>query len=218
MFPLADINRPLRPPLVVKALVALNAAVFLVELLAGPAAREAMIYTYGFVPRLFWADPLGEGYRLVTSQFLHGGFSHILGNLWFLWVFGDNVEDRLGRFRFLVFYLLGGALAALAQGVFDPGSTRPMIGASGSISAVLGAYFVLFPRAQILTLVWIILPLTFYLPAAFYLGYWALLQFFYALLGGSNVAFWAHLGGFVWGWAALRYGLFAPAAPPWRRG
>jgi len=218
MFPLADINRPLRPPLVVKALVVLNAAVFLVELLAGPAAREAMIYAYGFVPRIFWADPLGEGYRLVTSQFLHGGFSHILGNLWFLWVFGDNVEDRLGRFRFLVFYLLGGALAALAQGVFDPGSTRPMIGASGSISAVLGAYFVLFPRAQILTLVWIILPLTFYLPAAFYLGYWALLQFFYALLGGSNIAFWAHLGGFVWGWTALRYGFFAPAAPPWRRG
>ncbi|WP_457629501.1 rhomboid family intramembrane serine protease [Oceanithermus sp.] len=217
MFPLADINRPLRVPVMVKALVAVNVAVFLIEWLAGPAQREAMIYTYGFIPARFWADPLGESYRLITSQFLHGGFSHILGNMWFLWVFGDNVEDRLGRGRFLLFYLLGGALAALAQGVFDPASTSPMIGASGAISAVLGAYLVLFPGAQILTLVWLIIPITFYLPAAFYLGYWALLQFLYALIGGSNVAFWAHLGGFVWGWAALRYGLFAPSNPPWKR-
>jgi len=218
MFPLADVNRPLRPPLVVKALVALNAAVFFVELLASPAAREAMIYAYGFVPRLFWADPLGEGYRLVTSQFLHGGFGHVLGNLWFLWVFGDNVEDRLGRFRFLLFYLLGGAVAALAQGVFDAGSSAPMIGASGAISAVLGAYWRMFPNAQVLTLVWLVLPITFYLPAGFYLGYWALIQFVSALFGGGNVAFWAHLGGFVWGWAVLRYGLFAPVTPPFRRG
>ena len=218
MFPLADINRPLRPPVVVKVLVVVNALVFLVELLASPAAREAMIYTYGFVPRLFWADPLGEGYRLVTSQFLHGGFAHVLGNLWFLWVFGDNVEDRLGRGRFLLFYLLGGVLAALAQGVFDAGSRAPMIGASGAISAVLGAYWVMFPRAQILTMIWLVIPFTFYLSAGFYLGYWALLQFVSALFGGGNVAFWAHLGGFAWGWAALRSGLFAPAAPPWRRG
>jgi membrane associated rhomboid family serine protease len=218
MFPLADVNRPLRPPVVVKVLVAVNAAVFALELLAGPAGREAMIHAYGFVPRLFWADPLGEGYRLLTSQFLHGGFAHVLGNLWFLWVFGDNVEDRLGRGRFLLFYLLGGALAALVQGVFDAASTVPMIGASGAISAVLGAYWRMFPNAQVLTLVWLILPITFYLPAGFYLGYWALIQFVSALFGGGNVAFWAHLGGFVWGWAALRYGLFAPAAPPWRRG
>jgi len=217
MFPLADINRPLHPPVVVKALVVANVLVFLMEWLAGPAGRESMIYTYGFIPARFWADPLGEAYRLFTSQFLHGGFSHILGNMWFLWVFGDNVEDRLGKTKFLLFYLAGGALAALAQGVFDPGSTTPMIGASGAISAVLGAYYVLFPGAQILTLVWLIIPLTFYLPAGFYLGYWALLQFLYALLGGSNVAFWAHLGGFVWGWGALRYGPFAPKSPPWKK-
>ncbi len=218
MFPLADVNRPLRPPVVVKALVAVNAAVFLFEMLASPAAREAMISTYGFVPQLFWADPLGEGYRLLTSQFLHGGPGHVLGNLWFLWVFGDNVEDRLGRGRFLLFYLVGGVLAALAQGVFDAGSSTPMIGASGAISAVLGAYWKMFPNARVLTLAWLFLPITFYLPAGFYLGYWALLQFLSALFGGGNVAFWAHLGGFVWGWAALRYGLFAAAAPPWRRG
>ncbi len=217
MFPLADINRPLRPPVVVKALVAVNAVVFLVELLASPPAREAMIYGYGFVPRLFWADPLGQGYRLVTSQFLHGGFAHILGNLWFLWVFGDNVEDRLGRGRFLLFYLAGGALAAVTQGVFNPGSAVPMIGASGAISGVLGAYWVLFPNAQILTFVWILVPVTFYLSAGFYLGYWALLQLVSALTGGGNVAFWAHLGGFAWGWAALRAGWFAPPRPPWQR-
>ncbi|WP_457637046.1 rhomboid family intramembrane serine protease [Oceanithermus sp.] len=217
MFPLADINRPLRPPVVVKLLVLLNVLVFGYELLLSPAAREALFYTYGFIPRLFWSNPLGESYRLFTSQFIHGGFSHILGNMWFLWVFGDNVEDRLGSGRFALFYLLGGALAALAQGVFEPGSASPMVGASGAISAVMGAYLVMFPRAQILTLVWLIIPITFYVPAYFYLGYWAVLQFIYGIMGGSSVAFWAHLGGFAWGWLAVRSRSFGPTLPPWRR-
>ncbi len=217
MFPLGDVNRPLRPPVVVKALVVVNAAVFLIELLASPRARELMFSSYGFIPSVFWDDPLGEGYRLVTSQFLHGGFGHVLGNLWFLWVFGDNVEDRLGRVRFLLFYLVGGVIAALAQGAFNADSTAPMIGASGAISAVMGAYWLMFPGAQVLTLAWFVLPLTFYLPAGFYLGYWALIQLVSALFGGGHVAFWAHLGGFVWGWAAVKYGLFSPVAPPWRR-
>lgn len=217
MFPLADINRPLRPPVVVKLLVLLNAIVFGYELLLSPAAREALFYDYGFVPRLFWSNPLGESYRLFTSQFIHGGFSHIIGNMWFLWVFGDNVEDRLGSGRFTLFYLIGGALAALAQGVYEPSSTSPMVGASGAISAVMGAYLVMFPRAQILTLLWLIIPFTFYLPAYVYLGYWALLQFISGLAGGSSVAFWAHLGGFVWGWLAVRSRAFGPTLPPWRR-
>ena len=218
MFPLADINRPLRPPLVVKALVAINVIVFMMEIMVGPGQQREMIYHYGFVPAAFWADPLAQSYRLVSSQFLHGGFGHIIGNMWFLWVFGDNIEDRLGRWQFLVFYLIGGALAALTQGALNTASTSPMIGASGSISAVMGAYFILFPNARVLTLVWLIIPFTFYLPAYFYLGYWAVLQFFSALGGGSHVAFWAHVGGFVWGVGALRLGIFSPALPPWRRG
>jgi len=217
MFPLADVNRPLRPPLVVKLLVVLNALVFGYELLQPASAREALFYEYGFVPALFWSNPLGEGYRLFTSQFLHGGFSHIIGNMWFLWVFGDNVEDRLGSGRFLLFYLIGGALAALAQGVYEPASTNPMVGASGAISAVMGAYLVMFPHAQILTLLWLIIPITFYLPAYVYLGYWAVLQFFSGLGGGSHVAFWAHFGGFVWGWLAVRGPAFGPTKPPWKR-
>ncbi len=217
MFPLADINRPLRPPLVVKLLVLLNALVFGYELLLAPEAREALFYDYGFIAKLFWGNPLGESYRLFSSQFLHGSFGHILGNMWFLWVFGDNVEDRLGSGRFTLFYLIGGALAALAQGVYEPGSGAPMVGASGAISAVMGAYLVMFPRAQILTLLWLIVPITFYLPAYVYLGYWALLQFISGLGSGAHIAFWAHLGGFVWGWLAVRSHAFGPTLPPWRR-
>ena len=217
MFPLADINRPLRPPLVVKVLVLLNALVFGYELLLPPEAREALFYNYGFIPKLFWGNPLAESYRLFSSQFLHGGFGHIIGNMWFLWVFGDNVEDRLGSGRFTIFYLIGGALAALAQGVYDPGSTAPMVGASGAISAIMGAYLVMFPHAQILTLLWLIIPITFYLPAYVYLGYWAVLQFVSGLSSGSQIAFWAHLGGFAWGWLAVRTPAFGPTLPPWRR-
>lgn len=217
MFPLADINRPLRPPLVVKLLVLLNVLVFAYELLLPPEAREALFFSYGFIPEIFWANPVREGYRLFSSQFIHGGFAHIIGNMWFLWVFGDNVEDRLGSGRFSLFYLIGGALAALAQGVYEPSSGSPMVGASGAISAVMGAYLVMFPRAQILTLLWLIIPFTFYLPAYVYLGYWAVLQFVSGLGSGSQVAFWAHLGGFAWGWLAVRSTAFGPTLPPWRR-
>ncbi len=212
MFPLADINRPSRPPVVVKLLVGLNVLAFVLELLL---PTEAVIRAFGFVPRAFWADPVGEAYTILTSMFLHGGVAHILGNMWFLWVFGDNVEDRMGPGRFLVFYLAGGAAAAIAQALVTPLSPVPMIGASGAVSAVLGAYYVLFPRAQVVTLVWFILPMTFLLPAGFYLGYWALLQLVEGLLGVPGIAFWAHLGGFLWGVFLARR--FVPRWPRWRR-
>jgi membrane associated rhomboid family serine protease len=195
--------------LVVKALVLLNALAFLLELAWGP---EAVIQALGFIPALFFQDPLGEGYRLLTSMFLHGGFFHIFSNLWFLWIFGDNVEDRLGHGRFLLFYLLGGVAAALAQGIMDPASSVPMIGASGAVSAVLGGYYVLFPRAYVVALVWFILPFTLALPAGFYLGYWALLQLLQGLAGVPGIAFWAHLGGFLFGAFTVR-----AFAPRWRR-
>ncbi|WP_018460772.1 rhomboid family intramembrane serine protease [Thermus oshimai] len=209
MLPLYDVNRARRPALVVKALVLLNALAFLLELAWGP---EAVIQALGFIPALFFQDPLGEGYRLLTSMFLHGGFFHIFSNLWFLWIFGDNVEDRLGHGRFLLFYLLGGVAAALAQGIMDPASSVPMIGASGAVSAVLGGYYVLFPRAYVVALVWFILPFTLALPAGFYLGYWALLQLLQGLAGVPGIAFWAHLGGFLFGAFTVR-----AFAPRWRR-
>ncbi|AFV75759.1 putative membrane protein [Thermus oshimai JL-2] len=209
MLPLYDVNRARRPALVVKALVLLNALAFLLELAWGP---EAVIQALGFIPALFFQDPLGEGYRLLTSMFLHGGFFHIFSNLWFLWIFGDNVEDRLGHGRFLLFYLLGGVAAALAQGIMDSASSVPMIGASGAVSAVLGGYYVLFPRAYVVALVWFILPFTLALPAGFYLGYWALLQLLQGLAGVPGIAFWAHLGGFLFGAFTVR-----AFAPRWRR-
>lgn len=201
MFPLYDLNRSRRPALVVKGLVLANALAFLLEYALGP---QEVIQAFGFIPGLFFQDPFKEGYRILTSMFLHGGLFHILGNMWFLWIFGDNVEDRMGHGRFLLFYLLGGVAAALAQGMMSPSSQVPMIGASGAVSAVLGAYYLLFPRAYIITLVWFILPFTFALPAGFYLGYWAFLQFLQGFLGVPGIAFWAHLGGFLFGVLAAR--------------
>jgi len=209
VFPLYDLNRAHRPALVVRGLVLANALAFLWELAVGP---EAVVQALGFVPALFFQDPLGQGFRLLTSMFLHGGFFHLLSNMWFLWVFGDNVEDRMGHGRFLFFYLLGGVAAALAQGVFSPGSHTPMIGASGAVSAVLGAYYVLFPRAYVVSVILFIFPLFLTFPAAVYLGYWALLQLFQGLLGLPGVAWWAHLGGFLFGL------LFAPRLARRRRG
>ncbi|WP_018111671.1 rhomboid family intramembrane serine protease [Thermus igniterrae] len=209
MFPLYDLNHARRPALVVKGLVLLNALAFLWELAAGP---EAVVAAYGFVPALFFQDPLGEGYRLLSSMFLHGGLFHILSNMWFLWVFGDNVEDRMGHGRFLLFYLLGGVAAAVAQGLSAPGSQVPMIGASGAVSAVLGAYYALFPRAYVVSLVFFVFPFFVTFPAGFYLGYWAFLQLLQGLLGLPGVAWWAHLGGFLFGVLLARR-----FAPRWRR-
>ncbi|MDX2004980.1 MAG: rhomboid family intramembrane serine protease [Meiothermus sp.] len=201
MFPLHDINRSHRRPWVVYALVVLNILAFVFTyFLTDPAA---VIGTYGFVPDRFLADPGGESVTLFSSMFLHGSIMHILGNLWFLFVFGDNIEDRMGHLGFLTFYLLGGVGAALAQGLSSGfADNTPMIGASGAISAVLGAYILLFPRAIVLSLIgWFPIPV----PAIIYLGYWALIQFVGNFSGQEGIAFWAHIGGFVAGMVLVKF-------------
>ena len=214
MFPLRDANPRTGPAFIAWLLIAVNVALFAYQATL-PTERDlfAFIVTWGFIPREFFADPAGEAVGLFTSMFLHGGLFHLIGNMLFLFVFGDNIENRMGHLAFLAFYILGGLVATLAHGLFAPGSPAPMVGASGAISAVLGAYIVLFPRQRVLTFV---PPLfLFWLPAWLYIGYWALIQFVQAAGGvaAGGVAWWAHVGGFVFGFVAVRY--FASAS---RRG
>ncbi len=217
MIPLRDINPSRSTPIVTLALIALNTMIFFYQLSLDRTSQTALLYGLGFVPArlpMILRSPemsfLDALLPLWTSMFLHGGFLHLLGNMWFLWVFGDNVEDRLGHLRFLGFYLLCGTGAGLAHALVELSSTVPTVGASGAVSGVLGAYFVLFPRSRVITLV----PLLFVfftvrLPAMVVLGYWFLIQFFSGLgtLGGeptTGVAWWAHIGGFVFGVVLLR--------------
>lgn len=216
MIPLRDSVLSRSLPVVTWVLIALNVGVFFHELALGPGLDE-FLRTWGFIPARYFhlaaTDPghwVGRALPLVTSMFLHGGWAHLLGNMLYLWIFGDSVEDRLGHGRYLIFYLLVGLAAGLAQAYLYPESSVPTIGASGAISGVLGAYLVLFPTARVLTLV----PLLFYfpvveVPAALYLGFWFLTQLLNGLLdlglggGGGGVAVWAHVGGFVVGMALV---------------
>ncbi|MDE2758041.1 MAG: rhomboid family intramembrane serine protease [Acidobacteriota bacterium] len=215
MIPLKDINRTRTFPAITLFLITVNAAVFVYQLSLGTGpVLTRFFYQFGLVPSAllsfgYWQEAgilLGL-VPLFTSMFLHGGWMHFLGNMLYLWVFGDNVEDWLGSLRFLLFYLVCGLLAALLQMAVHPGSPIPMIGASGAISGVLAAYLVLFPRARVLTFV----PILFFfylirLPALIFLGLWFLLQFFngaVSLTAGDlsmgGTAWWAHIGGFVAG-------------------
>jgi membrane associated rhomboid family serine protease len=215
VIPLRDANPTRRLPVVTIGLIVACFIVFAYELgtlATGEDALNAFVTTWGVVPAdLLSAWDAGdyasqETLTLITSQFLHGGWLHLLGNMLFLWIFGNNVEDRLGRVGFLLFYLAGGVVAALTQVAIRPESTVPMIGASGAIAAVLGAYLVLFPRARITSLVFLGF---FYqlidVPAVIVLAFWFVLQLIDGLasLGiggvGAGVAFFAHVGGFVFG-------------------
>jgi membrane associated rhomboid family serine protease len=207
-------NPTRRKPVVTWALIAVSAAVFLYELSLSADAATVLLSRFGVVPGVLTGGGLGvarsDGGALgalitpLTSIFLHGGGLHLLGNMWFLHVFGDNVEDELGRPQFLLFYLGAGLGAAAFQVAVDPGSLVPMVGASGAISGVLAGYVVLHPRAPVLTLVPIPLALFVEVPAFIFIFVWFALQLVYALfasggLGHSGVAWWAHVGGFVVG-------------------
>jgi len=208
MFPLRDNVESQSLPIVTWIIIALNVFVFLIELSVG-SNIEPFLQNYGLVPADFFAN-LGaaQGIHILSSMFLHAGWGHLIGNMWFLYIFGDNVEDRMGHFRYLLFYIITGLCAALAQTFITPHSHIAMVGASGAISGVLGAYLLFYPQARVLTLV----PMGSYsrtteIPAVFFLGLWFVMQLFTGILplaagvsqDQGGVAFWAHVGGFVSG-------------------
>ena len=203
MIPLRDVIPSRTTPFVTLALIAANVIVFVYELaLPGPALTR-FFYDHGLVPADFtWTAAF-------TSMFLHSGWLHIGGNMLSLWIFGDNIEDRMGHARFLAFYLLVGLAATLAQTAADWGSGLPLVGASGAIAGVMGAYFMLFPSSRILVLVFLLFFVDVVeIPALLYLGFWFLLQIVggagrVGASGGGGVAFWAHAGGFLAGVAGV---------------
>jgi membrane associated rhomboid family serine protease len=210
MIPLRDNIPHRRKPIVTTIILIINIVVFLYQLWLGRNS-EYFIYTYGFIPhRLFLPASLkAKIFPLFSSMFLHAGFAHLAGNCLYLWIFADNVEDRLGHFNFLLFYLLCGISATLVHTLFNLGSKIPAVGASGAIAGVLGAYFLMFPGARVLTLIpfflfWELVEI----PAFFFLGFWFLYQFLLGMLSlgrmGAGIAFWAHIGGFVAGILLLR--------------
>jgi len=205
MIPIRDEIPTRRVPLINYALIAVNILVFIFQSTITSGSQE-IVYQFALIPAHFTSGlSLGDFTDIFTSMFMHAGLAHIGGNMLYLWIFGDNVEDRMGRGGYLLFYLIGGIVASLAHIATNPASQTPTVGASGAIAAVLGAYLVLYPQSRVLTLI----PLGFFirlsmLPAAIVLGIWFLLQFFQGVLtlGGPDVggvAFWAHIGGFVAG-------------------
>ena len=213
MIPLYDTLHSRKFPIVNWLLIALNVLVFLYEISLSPSALDRLTRTWGLVPAHLIAHPATVWVTIFTAMFLHGGWFHILSNMWVLFIFGDNIEDRLGGVRYLVFYLLSGVAASLLESFVLQGSGVPMIGASGAIAGVLGAYLILYPRARIASLVPIIFIFTIIeIPAALFLLFWFVLQLFsgWSTLQGSNgsgIAWWAHVGGFIFGMLAVN--LFA---------
>ena len=237
MFPLKDNIPTRRFPVITVAIIAINVLMFFgfqeaTLSLSGASVDDCNVVDYGAIPYEIthpgdqvvpagYAQLCGRGdlpptwLTILTSMFMHGGLLHIIGTMLFLWIFGNNIEDSMGRFRFVAFYLLGGLAAVLAQTIIDPNSTIPTIGASGAVAAVLGAYALLYPRARVVTLIFIIIIFTVLeLPALLVLGLWFLLQVFYGAAelsqpvgGGGGVAYFAHIGGFLFGLALIK--LFA---------
>jgi len=224
MFPYHDENETLRTPVITYLLIAANVLAWLVVEGAGSSRAVARaVCDLGLIPgeltlslppgtpfpmgegRVCLTDPGRQVAHVFTSMFLHGGWLHLLGNMWFLWIFGNNIEDSMGHVRYVVFYLIGGVAAAMAQVFATPSSPIPMVGASGAISGVMGAYLILYPRVRVFAIVPIgIIPISIALPAWTMLLYWFGMQFLGGVVGstgeqGGGVAFWAHAGGFLAG-------------------
>ncbi len=236
MIPIQDIAPRRTFPIVTLGLILLNVLIFLFELWLPEPLREALVFHLGVVPARytdpefarFHSYPLLTFLAPLTAMFLHGGWIHLIGNMWTLWIFGDNVEDRLGHKRFFFFYILCGLIATLAHVFMHPESRIPVIGASGAISGVLGAYYAMFPFARVIVMVPIfIFPFFFEVPAILYIAYWYFVQLFSGTLSivhgqvVGGVAWWAHVGGFVAGlilhrvFCLGRKGCFKDETRPW---
>jgi membrane associated rhomboid family serine protease len=215
MIPLKDMTPRRSVPIITLLLIVVNVGIFIHQIALSPAAGDAFVQKYGLVPAKIQLALMGRHYSfeealipVITCMFLHGGFLHILGNMWFLWIFGANVEDRLGSILYLFFYFICGVGSGVAQVLFSWGSHVPSIGASGAISGVLGAYIVFFPGSRILTLIPLfIIWFTARIPAVVFIGLWFMAQFLSGVssLGATTaaasggVAWWAHVGGFLLG-------------------
>ena len=210
MIPLHDDNPTKITPVVTIALIVICIVIFFYQFSLGFEGGRLFVAQFGAIPAVLFGHAslprdvvaIPASFSLITSMFLHGGFLHLAGNMLYLWIFGNNIEDVMGHRRFILFYIVCGIVAAMAHALTDPGSGIPMIGASGAISGVLGAYLLLFPHARVLTLVpiWIFIRLI-YLPAVFFLGFWFLMQILSSSISsaGGGVAWFAHIGGFVAG-------------------
>jgi rhomboid family protein len=211
MIPLYDTLHARRFPIVNWLLIALNVIVFLYEISLSPSALNRFMFTWGLIPSQLMTHPETAWVTIFTAMFLHGGWFHILSNMWVLFIFGDNIEDRLGRGRYLGFYLMSGVVAGLFDSFVLQGTNVPMIGASGAIAGVLGAYLVLYPRARIASLVPILFIFTIIdVPAVIFLLFWFVSQLFSGWLSlqgatGSGIAWWAHVGGFLFGMLAVNF-------------
>jgi membrane associated rhomboid family serine protease len=203
MIPIYDDNPALGKPLLVITIIALCIIIWFWQSGLGYQGNNTVIINFGLTPKVFLAEPLLSFFTLFTSMFMHGGFMHLAGNMLYLWIFGDNIEGALGHFRFILFYFLCGIAAAFTQILSAPDSAIPMIGASGAVSGVLGAYLIFYPRARIRTFVFLGIFITFLrLPAVLLLGFWILGQVISAFIsnpGSPGVAWFAHLGGFFMG-------------------
>ncbi len=224
MIPIRDEIKTHRTPIVNYALVVINVLVFLWMFL-NSANLEQIYYEYALIPaNIFNGIDVGDITDLFTSMFMHGGWMHLIGNMLYLWIFGDNIEDRLGHIGYLIFYLAGGLAAAFLQIIISPSSQIPMVGASGAIAAVLGAYLVMYPNSRVYTFI----PIGFYarvrlMPAVVVLGLWFVLQLISGVgslgaLDQGGTAYFAHIGGFIFGlvvgWLFKRRGLEPQPAPP----
>ena len=221
MLPIRDINPSRNFPIVNSTLIGINVVVFLMQMTMGDDTGR-FIYIYGLVPARYsvthvstYFTPFQQVFSFLSFMFLHGGFLHLLGNMWSLYIFGDNVEDRLGPLRYLLFYLLCGLASGFSHLLLNLNSTVPTIGASGAIAGVMGAYLILHPRSRILTLIPIIIfPWFVEIPAFIFIGIWFVLQLLNAAGthgGAGGIAWWAHIGGFVFGIIFLKMALKVPS-------
>lgn len=217
MIPLKDDNPTYRTPIVTYSIIAICVIIFILEITSSSYNNGQLFYSYGLIPAVFTGQAtlpneiagLPTEITLISSMFMHGGFMHLIGNMLYMWIFADNIEDEIGPIRFLIFYLLAGMAAALTQVYLNTSSTIPMIGASGAIGGVLGAYIVNHPKAKVLVLI----PFGFFsqiikIPALYVLGFWFVLQFINSSLSsstGGGVAYGAHIGGFIFGVIAILF-------------